>query len=105
MDKIKKIDDLVMKILGVETIKRLICITGKGQLELVIRKGENNYFLSIDSVPLGKETNDKLMEILFKPDQDSIKRLEKIQEGTEVIKTMLTPKKSYYKPKSKQKEI
>jgi hypothetical protein len=66
MDKIKKHDDAVMKTLGVNVIRRLICLTNKGQLDLVIRKGENNYFLSIDSVPLEKEINDKLMDILFK---------------------------------------
>lgn len=66
MDKIKKQDDAVMKALDISIIRRLICITNKGQLDLVIRKGENNYFLSIDSVPLEKEINDKLMDILFK---------------------------------------
>ena len=65
MDKIKKQDDLVMKTLDISVIRRIICLTNKGQLDLVIRKGENNYFLSIDSVPLEKEVNDKLMGILF----------------------------------------
>jgi len=81
MDKIKKQDDLVIKALDLKVIRRLICITDKGQLDLVIRKGENNYFLSIDSVPLEKEMNDKLMGILFKPEvPQQIIKLDKMED-------------------------
>jgi hypothetical protein len=72
-----KTDDAVMKCLDILVIRRPICITNKGQLDLVIRKGENNYFLSIDSVPLEKEVNDKLMDILFKPE------VPKVDKGTQ----------------------
>ena len=74
MDKIKKQDDSVMKALDVKVIRRLICNTDKGPLDLVIRKGESNYFLMLDSTPLDKETNDKLMNILFKPEIPQVKK-------------------------------
>lgn len=83
MDKTKKIDDQVFKTLDVKVIRRLICLTDKGQLDLVIRKGENNYFLSIDSVPCEKEINDKLMDILFKPEVPQVKLLD--FDGLKVI--------------------
>ncbi len=58
-------DDKVMKILGVKDIKRLICNTDKGVLELVIRKGDNDYFLTLDAVPLDKDVEKELKEVLF----------------------------------------
>ena len=67
-----KIDDKIMKKLEANTIRRLICITNKGQLDLVIRKGENDYFLTLDSVPIEKELNRELMDILFKPEVPQI---------------------------------
>jgi len=76
MEKIKKQDDSVMKALDVKVIRRLICNTDKGPLDLVIRKGENNYFLMLDSTPLDKEVNDKLMGILFKPEIDNRVKME-----------------------------
>lgn len=63
--KTLKQDDAVMKALDVKTIRRLICNTDKGALELMIRKGETKYFLTLDSVPLEADTNTELMEILF----------------------------------------
>ncbi len=65
MDKTLKQDDKIIKALDIKVIRRLLCITDKGQLDLVIRKGENKYFLSLDSVPLPREINDELMEIMF----------------------------------------
>jgi hypothetical protein len=73
MEKTKKNDDQIIKCLDVKVIRRLICITDKGNLDLVIRKGESNYFLSLDATPLDKEVNDKLMGILFKPEVPTVK--------------------------------
>lgn len=75
-DKLKK-DDQIMKILKVSEVRRLICGTEKGMLELFIRKGENNYALSLDSVPLDKETNKELMDLLFKPEDEKIPEVNK----------------------------
>jgi hypothetical protein len=60
-----KIDDQIVKALDLKLIRRLICKTDKGELELVIRKGENRYFLTLDAVPLETDINKELMELLF----------------------------------------
>jgi hypothetical protein len=65
MDKIKKIDEKVMKLLSATVIRRLICNTNKGPLELMTRKGEKDYFLTVDSIPLDKEVNKELMDLMF----------------------------------------
>ena len=109
-DKLK-IDDKIMKLLNASTIRRPICLTNKGALELCVRKGESNYFLTLDSVPIEKELNDKLMNILFKPEvpQTILHNLNgktetsTIPEMEKIIEKL--PNKSYYKSKSKQKEI
>jgi len=61
-----KIDDKVMKLLGASEVRRLICNTNKGKLELMIRKGDNKYFLTLDSIPLDEEINKELMDLMFK---------------------------------------
>lgn len=99
MDKKKKIDDLVIKTLDLKVIRRLVCQTDKGPLELVIRKGESNYFMSLDATPCDKEINDKLMDILFKPEVPTIKKVEYpkfIPENGPILK-----KKYKYTPKKK----
>lgn len=63
-----KIDDLIMKKLEANNVRRPICLTNKGALELCIRKGETQYYLTLDSVPCEKELNRDLMDILFKPE-------------------------------------
>lgn len=60
-----KTDDAIFKALDLKTINRLICTTDKGVLSLQIRKGETNYHLCLDSVPLSKELNRTLMDLLF----------------------------------------
>lgn len=65
MDKSKKIDDKVIKLLAVTDIRRLICNTNKGPLELSIRKGENNYHLMLDAIPLDKDIEKELMDLMF----------------------------------------
>ncbi len=65
MNENLKKDDQVIKLLGIQEIRRIICDTEKGTLRLVIRKGETKYFLTLDAVPLDKEKNDALMAVLF----------------------------------------
>lgn len=60
-----KLDDQIFKQLDLKTINRLICTTDKGVLSLQIRKGEQNYHLCLDSVPVEKELNKTLMDLLF----------------------------------------
>lgn len=93
MENKKKIDDKVIKLLGLKVIRRLLCKTDKGELELVIRKGENAYFLTLDAVPLEKEINEELMGILFG-------RETKEETPAEVIKKISKKKGRPYGAKS-----
>lgn len=63
--KTYKQDDQIMKLLGVNQVRRVICDTDKGRLDLMIRKGESKYFLVLDAVPLEPMLNKELMDILF----------------------------------------
>lgn len=74
MENKKKIDDQIMKKLDANNIRRPICLTNKGALELVIVKGGNEYYLTLDSVPVEKELNRELMDILFKPEVPQVKK-------------------------------
>lgn len=58
-------DNKIMKILGITEIKHLIAHTNKGELTLMLRKGEraHDYRFVIDSVPLEDEKNDELKEL------------------------------------------
>lgn len=88
-----KIDDQIMKKLDASNIRRPICLTNKGALELCIVKGGTQYYLTLDSVPVEKELNRELMDILFK--------IEPITPVTALKSEVVnkTPlKKSYYKP-------
>jgi len=64
-DKIIKQDNKVMELLKVSEVNRVLCFTDKGTLTLKIRKGDKQYHLVLDSVPLDKHTNKELMELLF----------------------------------------
>ncbi len=65
MEKIIKQDNEVMKILKVNVIQRVVCHTDKGILTLQIRKGDTKYHLVLDAVPLDKDDNKELMDMLF----------------------------------------
>ena len=51
--------------LDASNVRRLICDTNKGKLELCALKGGNQYYLTLDSVPLELGLNLELMQILF----------------------------------------
>lgn len=82
MEKIIKQDDSVMKILGVQTIQRIICETDKGTLKLQIRKGDTNYHLILDSVPLSKDDNKELMDLLFPANVLEVPQVNKLSVNT-----------------------
>lgn len=96
IEKTLKADDLLMKNLELKTINRLICTTDKGVLSLQIRKGEQNYHLCLDSVPLNKELNKTLMDLLFPVSKVEIPIVNKKPEATISFKipsnTGITPK-------------
>lgn len=60
--KIKK-DHKIMKILKASEISYHIGRTNKGPLDLMIRYGEESYQFLLDSAPLEKEENDKMLEL------------------------------------------
>lgn len=80
-----KIDDAVMKLLDLKTINRLICNTDKGTLSLQIRKGEKKYHFVLDAVPLDKEVNDQLMDIIFPAKAVVVPQVNKIPMSQEVV--------------------
>lgn len=49
--------------LKIHTLKHLICNTNAGPLELNIRKDENEYFFTLDSVPVSKDINKELLKL------------------------------------------
>ena len=95
-------DNEIMKLLHTSEVRRVICNTNKGVLELVIRKGENRYFLTLDSVPLDKETNKELMDLLFKPEIPQVKKEEKVFTDTFADYTN-TLKDKVFEPITKKK--
>lgn len=84
MDKTLKKDDRIIKELKVKVIRRLICDTDKGALELCIRKGETNYFLTLDAIPLDKEQNNILMDTLF-PVREEVPQVQKETEPSHLL--------------------
>lgn len=64
MDKIK--DQKIMYILKASSLKYLVCKTSIGDLELNINKDTNEYFFTLDSVILPKETNKLLVDLICK---------------------------------------
>jgi len=90
MDKIAKKDNLIIKELKVKEIRRLICNTNNGALELVIRKGETKYFLTLDAIPLEKEQNDRLMELLYPIKEEVPKPTKEMLEELGVVKKEVT---------------
>lgn len=59
-------DNKVMKLLGLTEIRHLIAHTNKGELTMMLRKGEsvNEYRFVLDAVPLEDEQNANLKELL-----------------------------------------
>lgn len=94
-DKILKQDDRIMKLLEVSTINRVICHTNKGVLTLQIRKGETNYHLVLDAVPLLPDLNKELMDILFPAKPQEVPQVNKESNLDPITGTVKlpTPKK------------
>lgn len=63
-DKIKK-DEKIMALLGVTEIRHLIAHTSKGELSLLLRKGSGQYIFVLDAVPVEKDVNKELLDLLF----------------------------------------
>lgn len=65
MDKLKEkiaLDQKIIKLLKVTELRHHIAQTNLGPLDLIIRKDEEEYQFLIDSTPLEKEKNDRLLQ-------------------------------------------
>ncbi len=75
-----KQDNELINILKLSRVDRIICDTDKGPLKLCIRKGENNYFFTLDATELPKDINKELMDLLF-----PITKYEEVKQNAQKI--------------------
>ncbi len=103
-NNIKK-DNELMCILDLSEISRVICNTNKSYLTLKLRKGEKEYWLHLDSVPLSKEDNKEVMELLY----PKVETVPQVNVGVDFGYNNLSelniqvPKKKAGRPKPKSK--
>lgn len=60
-----KSDTKIMNLLKVTEIRHYVAQTNKGDLTLMLRKGDNEYRLVLDAVPLEDELSKELLALLF----------------------------------------
>lgn len=100
-----------MELLKITDISRMIASTPLGPLMLQLRKGEKEYRLVLDSVPLEEELNKEIMELLFA--KDTVPQPNRILEtiitnsiadinGTSVRKLAVSNKKAKKAKKAKK---
>lgn len=77
MNNLQK-DSKIIELLGLNTLSRIVCDTDKGMLKLQLRKGDNNYNLVLDAVPLDKILNKELMDLLFPVKQMDMPQVNKL---------------------------
>lgn len=77
MNKDLKRDQEVMRKLKVSSMAYLVLRTNMGDVHLNLRKDEDHYFLSLDSVPMEKEKEDEMMALLFPEPIHEVKKVEK----------------------------
>jgi hypothetical protein len=94
MDNIKR-DTEVMRILDLKEVSRVICNTDKSFLTLKLRKGEKEYWLYLDSVPVSKEDNKELMELLFPKKEVEIPQVNKKPTESLIAKQMISDQPFY----------
>lgn len=92
---IKK-DQKIMELLKVMNISRLVAQTSLGDLKLMLRKGEREYNLVLDAVPLEKELNREMMELLFA--KEKVPQVKKTLDityfpGKDTLPTVAHPKR------------
>ena len=64
MEKTKDLKTIyALKNYKVDKLSHLICHTNAGPLEISIRKDENEYYITLDSVPVDKELNRELLKL------------------------------------------
>lgn len=60
-----KQDKEIIRVLKLDRVSHLIRQTDLGELSITLRKGSDDYFMTLDSVPLEKYKNDELMKLIF----------------------------------------
>lgn len=68
-----KKDKELIRLLKVEYIAYPIINTSKGLLSRVLRKGEDNYHLTLDAVPLSEELSKQIYENLQSEQKGNVK--------------------------------
>ena len=83
-----KTDNKIMQLLGVNVIRHNIADTNKGQLTFQLRKGETEYEFVLDAVPVEKELQEELMNVIFPPQQviPQVNKTPDIKKGRPVKK-------------------
>lgn len=87
-----KTDNKIMQLLGVNEIRHYIADTNKGQLTFQLRKGETEYEFVLDAVPVEKELQKELMDIVFPVKE--IPQVNKVSEVVKVVKKTNRPAKN-----------
>ncbi len=82
-DKIKK-DEKIMAVLGITEIRHLIAHTSKGELSLLLRKDSKEYIFVLDAVPVDKDVNKELMDLLFPVKAQEIPQVKKTDTIVEI---------------------
>lgn len=57
-------DNAIIRLLGINRLSIFIANTDKGAIEKNLRKGEDTYYYSLDSVPLDKEQEVELLKLI-----------------------------------------
>ena len=57
-------DKAILRLLKVNTISYHLAYTNNGELRKVLRKDDDDYHYTLDSVPLDKETTEELLKLL-----------------------------------------
>ncbi len=70
-------DKEIMRLLDITELSRVIAHTNKGYLFLKLFKGNDSYKLVLDAVPLPKDLNKELMDIMFPVKQMEVQQVNK----------------------------
>jgi len=91
MNNTKRKDFELMRILKVTEVNRYICDTNMGVLKLQLRKGEKDYRFLLDAVPLPKDLNKEVYELLYKPEIPQVQVFGPSVEDNEGVNVVIDP--------------
>lgn len=70
-----------MSLLRIDTISHVIAHTSHGDICLMLRKGEYDYQLTLDSVPIDSDIHDEVMDLIY-PTKPVIPQVQTEQKPT-----------------------